>query len=399
MNLGEKFLQRLMERAENTWARSDVATASILFSEKGNPEYFNIRKATDKQDYHGVLLHAKSQGAILIEWDITAGYQNQVKRVVLADGVKLASLLNLTPRWEALSMIRQSFSPYITQFPILEMILDAWKSGRKPRSLGISDESKILDAIKTINQCQQLDQQDIPIRRMSARLGFDTKHLEAIIPALDLLTSTDINALPREKDEIFAELGLVKHPSPVMITGCLSVQLNNADDITIPFPYLGLPPSSVTGIKVDSDCKMILSIENLTTFHELTQLNHLGVILIYSNGMPSPSWRKFYELLIRNSPPQSELYHWGDVDAGGYRIARNIFEVAKSLDRKIKLHCMNPNKLPLNYRLRELDSKEITEMQKIAVSCEWYEEQSGISKSPYAFEQEILDLSIPLQNY
>lgn len=115
--------------------------------------------------------------------------------------------------------------------------------------------------------------------------------------------------------------------------------------------------------------------------------------------MPSPSWRKFYELLIRNSPPQAELYHWGDVDAGGYRIARNIFEVAKSLDRKIKLHCMNPNKLPLDYRLRELDSKEVTEMQKIAVSCEWHEEQSGISKSPYAFEQEILDLSIPLQNY
>ena len=50
MNLGEKFLQRLMERAENTWARSDVATASILFSEKGNPEYFNIRKAQIKID-------------------------------------------------------------------------------------------------------------------------------------------------------------------------------------------------------------------------------------------------------------------------------------------------------------------------------------------------------------
>lgn len=395
MTLGEKFLERLMERAENAWARSNEVTASILFSEKGNPEYFNIRQATDKQDYHGVLLHAQSQGAILIEWDMAAGYQNQVKRVALTDGVILASLLKLTPRWEALSIVRQSFSPYFTQFPILEIILDAWKNGRKPRSLGIGDESKILDAIKTINQSKQLDQQDIPIRRMSARLGFDTKRLEAIIPALDLLTTVDISALPREKEEIFSELGLVKHPSPVMVAGCLTVQINGTDDISVPFPYLGLPPSSVTGIQIKHDCRMIISIENLTTFHELTQLSHPDIILIYSNGMPSPSWRKFYEMLIRNSPPQCQLYHWGDVDAGGYRIAKNIFVVAKFFERKLKLHCMNPSDLPLQYHLRKLDPKEIAEMQNIADSCGWYEEQSGVSKSPYAFEQEILDLNIP----
>lgn len=396
MSLGEKFLHRLMERAENTWAKTNIPSASILFSEKGCPEYFAIKKATDKQDFHGVLLHAQSQEAILIDWDINAGFQNQVKRVTLVDEVKLASLLRITPRWEVIFKITKSFSPHLTQFPILESIIDAWRNGRKPRSLGISDEGKILDALKTINHCRALEQQDIPIRRMSARLGFDTKRLEAITSALDLLTSGELNGLPRDKEEIFAELGLVKHPSPILIAGCLSVHISSEDEIYIPNPYLGLPPSSVTDIKIKDHCRVIISIENLTTFHELALLNQADVVLIYSNGMPSPSWRKFYGMLIRNAPSHCEIYHWGDVDAGGYRIAKNIFNTAKLNGRGMKLHSMNPNHLPHQYHLRKLENNEILEMQKNAILCGWDQEYLGIAISPYAFEQEILNLSIPL---
>lgn len=395
MSPGDKCLHRLLERAESAWARSNIITASISFGEKSKSEYFTIETASDKKSFHGVLLHAQSSGAIEIEWDTGAGFQNQVKRVTLVDGSKLAKLLTLRPIWEVLPTIEKSFSQYINAFPILEKVLEAWKGGRKPRGLGINDSGKILDAIKTITQCKQSSQQDIPIRRMSARLGFDTKRLEAITPALDLLTAVDIGALPKERDELFAELGLVKHPSPVMVAGCLSVEMNNKEKVSIPAPYLGIPPNSVIDIKVSSNCQSILSVENLTTFHELTQLRHPNIILIYSNGMPSPSWKQFYGMLIHNAPLDCQLYHWGDVDAGGYRISKNISEVAKLAGRKIKLHRMNPDTLPLKYHLRKLDSKELLEMQKIAKFCDWQEECVGISNSPYAFEQEILDLVLP----
>lgn len=395
MSLGDKFLHRLLERAESSWARSNAITASILFGEKSKSEYLSIETASDKKSFHGVLLHAQFSGAIEIEWDIGAGYQNQVKRVTLVDGSKLATLLTLRPLWVVLPTIEKSFSQYITEFPILEKVLEVWKDGRKPRGLGINDSEKILDAIKTITQCKQSAQKEITIRRMSARLGFDTKRLEAIVPALDLLTTVDIGALPREREELFAELGLVKHPSPVMVAGCLSLEMHSKEEVPIPFPYLGIPPNSITGIKVSDSCQCILSIENLTTFHELTQLRHPDVILIYSNGMPSPSWKQFYGMLIRNAPLDCKLYHWGDIDAGGYRISKNISEVAKQSGRKIKLHCMNPDALPVKFHLRKLDSKEVQEMQKIAISCDWQEESIGMSKSPYAFEQEILDLTLP----
>ena len=73
MSLGDKFLQRLLERAESSWARSNAITASVLFGEKSKSEYFSIETASDKKNFHGVLLHAQSSGAIEIEWDPQCG--------------------------------------------------------------------------------------------------------------------------------------------------------------------------------------------------------------------------------------------------------------------------------------------------------------------------------------
>lgn len=394
----QSALRRLLTKAERVWARSGEMSASLLFSQASHHEYFALSSAVDKQACHAALTHAQHVGAVVIEWDISAGHRNQVKRILLRDGNNLAALLGVTPRWHAIDEAARALGTWDVKFPIIPALLLAWRNGRKPRSLQPRDALLVADAARTIEHCRTHGTQDIPIRRLSAQLGFDSKHVESLIPAIDLLTATDLDQAARDAQELFAELGIVKHPLPILLSGPASIVLEDGATFFLPSPYAGLSPDSISSVHVADSCRHVLSIENLTTFHELTQLSSPHVLLIYSNGMPSPSWRRFYGRLQRNLPANCKAWHWGDVDGGGFRIAAYIGGVCREQQRVLALHMMNPALLPKERKRRSLDARERGEMERIARQMGWTSELNGIAKHPFAYEQEALELSLPNEN-
>ncbi|MDO9365652.1 MAG: DUF2220 family protein [Methylotenera sp.] len=91
---------------------------------------------------------------------------------------------------------------------------------------------------------------------------------------------------------------------------------------------MGLPATTIMSLA--SKPSMVLTIENQTTFHsEARRKCDEDVLLIYTAGMPNPPWRDMYARLLKSLPEGIPVYHWGDLDEGGFRIASVLASVAK----------------------------------------------------------------------
>jgi hypothetical protein len=63
----------------------------------------------------------------------------------------------------------------------------------------------------------------IPIREASYRVFRDTKRLEKLAPAADVLFCGDLDALSRAGDEVWKEIGLFREEHPIRLAGKASI--------------------------------------------------------------------------------------------------------------------------------------------------------------------------------
>jgi hypothetical protein len=67
----------------------------------------------------------------------------------------------------------------------------------------------------------------------------------------------------------------------------------------------------------------LITIENATSYHELISLRTPDVLHIYTGGFASPTVITLLQA-IRVAQPALPFYHWGDLDAGGFRILLHL---------------------------------------------------------------------------
>lgn len=226
----------------------------------------------------------------------------------------------------------------------------------------------------------------------SKRLGYDSKYLERIKHAIDMMATNELEGAPDlHFDDIMGQIGLIRHPQPLLIAGPVTLRVGQ-NHIAVPAPYLGIPPDRVTGISLQAEVTRVLTIENLTTFHEV--LDHLkgDTVVLYTNGMPSPTWRQFYAKLAAGN--SLSLHHWGDIDAGGFRIARVIGKVAESLGNKLHLMHMDPAAIPEGIHYRSMLPAEARQITQICAEMGWPEFSAEHEPCLRAYEQEGLPMKI-----
>src|SRR6185369_3477956 len=100
---------------------------------------------------------------------------------------------------------------------------------------------------------------------------------------------------------------------------------------------------AITGFTVSAVTSALLTVENLTTFHEMALRQHESpqTLVLYTGGMPSPSWKRVYKILLSALPVAAKVLHWGDMDAGGFRIADHLAACAEQFERCLMLHSMS----------------------------------------------------------
>ena len=132
---------------------------------------------------------------------------------------------------------------------------------------------------------------------------------------------------------------------------------------------------------------MLMTIENQTTFHsEAHRLCEEDVLLIYTAGMPNPPWKAMYARILKNLPTDIPVYHWGDIDEGGFRIASVLATVAKNAGHIIQPWKMHPENVPLQQR-RPAILTSVNKMVYFAKAAGWTSIAESIENTKFTVEQ------------
>ncbi|MEA4890754.1 MAG: DUF2220 family protein [Clostridiaceae bacterium] len=125
-----------------------------------------------------------------------------------------------------------------------------------------------------------------------------------------------------EKDQVLAELNLVKNPTYVHIKGAAKVIINGDKiDLSALHGDIAFSSTMLNDIdRVDLTGRAVMTIENLTSFHLVDCENRL---VIYLGGFHN-TVRRHLIMKIHQQNPDVAFYHFGDIDAGGFQILQHL---------------------------------------------------------------------------
>lgn len=391
-------LGKLLRLTENAVARGSDKAVSLPFSEKSFPAYFTFHTRAEKESCNAELILAEQRGAIEIEWDRRAGDRSHVNRISMKDRNVLASFISITPRWDAVALAREALSGLMETYPILIALVEQWGKGLSPRGTSSEQFQDWIDAIRVVEYCLSSTKDDIPVRRLSALLMQDSKRIESLYSVIDALWQANLAAQHRTQDEVFSEIGLVKFPPTFLIAGSVGVNYGGTV-LPVLIPYVGFSPSVINGFQVGPESMGILTVENLTTFHELAarRLECSNLMVVYTGGMPSRSWASAYRKLLDAMPINALVWHWGDIDGGGFRIADRIASICREANRQLSLHMMGgamPDN-PVSIR-HKMSASEVGQIARICEKNGWEFEQGWVERNQLAVEQESIPITWPV---
>lgn len=389
-------LDTLLCKAERAWARQVPKTQTLRFSEASFAEYFKLPMWQDKAAAHAELRNAERDGAISIEWERRAGEDGQIERITLVNPDIVAQIIGETPAWVEYDRAQALLHAW-REIPNVQSILERWRAGKQVRGLSPARVADFVDACRVIKaRNKQSADEDVLIRRFSAGLFSDSKRVENIGPALDALTAESLDTPWREVEDVFSGLGLVKMPQPILLAGAGVVELVDGTRLPIAAPYIGLAPQSIHQIELRNDAAYVLTIENLTTFHEIAmgKAGNPAGLIIYTAGMPSPALRRVYGPCLENALASGHRarLHWGDIDLGGFRIAACL---ARAHPSPLGLWAMDPSLHPGATSRKTLSGDDLREIARIAARHGWEDIAERVVADKRAIEQEAVMLALP----
>jgi hypothetical protein len=310
-----------------------------------------------------------------------------IERISLVDVDHLANFLGQETLKTRTSSAESQLAPLVDEFPVLAEVLDKWARAGKVRRLGPDSAVDWIDAAELIRFCRGRTDNTVsmPVRDASRRLFRDSKRIERLTAPLDVLLVSSISAHPRAEREVWQEIGLYREEQPALCAGYVEVERHRVCAV-LDAPYAGFPPATV--LALTSRPERVMSIENLTTFHtEAKRICEEPVLLLYTAGMPSPAWRAMYRRLLKSVPDGVPIYHWGDVDEGGFRIAAVLAGDARQTGHRLQPWRMHPADIPEDMRVKASE-RTIERMQYFARQAGWDTAASAICTAGFTTEQE-----------
>lgn len=352
--------------------------------------YSELRSWQHKLDCDETFLAARDAGAVTLQRDKLNPSEGLFERIDLVDMQALARFLGRSTYADQLNQTIGQLDSLKAEFPVILEVIERWSNMAKVRGLGPQDQRAWIDAAKIIGACATRSQEAIaaPLREFSARLFLDSKRIEALTPQLDILLSGSVEGGPRPAAQVWQELGLFREEHPVLLAGHVQIVRIRSTSL-IDAPYMGLPAATI--LRVISSVSEVITIENKTTFHsEAKRRQDDEALLIYTAGMPSPAWRAMYGRLLESLPPTTAIYHWGDVDEGGFRIASTIAAVAGRAGFSLKPYRMSPDDVPLDMRAKA-SARTLERIHHFACAAGWPELGQAIREAEFVAEQEALE--------
>jgi len=384
-----RVLERLLSRGETAHARGDARQRRLTV--RSCPEYGALDSLAEVERFHAQLADAERAGAIRVEREPGSA---TFKALRLVDLERLANHLGRDLRSDRVAYARGILLPWLATHPVLESVLERWAAGKPVRGHGPDAAEALRDALRVVDSRRAEDFAERILRRESVRLFGDSKRLERLTPWLDLVANGDLLPSGLHDEDIRGALGLRREPQPMLVAGSGDVVL---PDCRLPLcrPYLGLPVEAVRNIR--SDARYLLTIENLASFHDAARVLDARKpgLLLYTAGMPSPAWRGLYRRILAGLPTEAAVYHWGDIDEGGFRIAAALAASAREEGRILHPWRMSPLHARHVAAVGAPSAASTARAAHWARVAGWDAVALELEESPLQLEQEALDPVLP----
>jgi len=381
-SLLEKLLDDSYKEKVGRRSRAAALTASNLSA------YHDCKSFPGREAFEAVMESARMASAVDLEKSDRGPLEGFIVRVVVRDPLVLASFLGREPLNATLTRVRDALDSFVGRFTVLATVLEQWKELRKVRNHDATSVQDWLDAIKVIDFSEENLRKGIlsmPLNVASGKLFKDTKRIRRLEIPLDVLLTGSIEVSGREGYEIWNDIGLFREEHPVRMAGNVVIERQGVT-ARLDTPYSGLPAESVK--RLASVPSAVITIENQTTFHDEARARHEeNALLIYTAGMPNPPWREMYVRILHGLPEGISVFHWGDIDEGGFRIASVLAKDAASAGHTIVPMKMHPKNVPAEHR-RPASPKTIERMTHFARQAGWYEIAKEIEVTGFTVEQE-----------
>lgn len=392
MSPADDILDKLLDRAERSRVKQTVRT--IRESLKSPDHLFWTLGYDQRNALYERMRAAEKASCVRLEWSRLGGDDRPLEGIVVTDLDRLAKFLGRATNTHVVDRAKTILSPWLNDDRVAE-IIRAWENLKPVRTLGPDSASDFADALKVVATARSESIDELIARPLSTRLFGNSKRIEALIRHLDILTADSLAAPSRHLLEVLGELGISKEPQPFLVAGSGTLQLKPHQDCPIARPFIGVSNREVSGYQ--GSPAWVLTIENLTTFHQVARLllGREDGLVIYTGGMPSPAWRSAFSAVIRNLLDSINIYHWGDFDEGGFRIAGVLQATASGVGKVIQpwlmdLTSTSNNSVPSTPSVA-------ANMARYAANCGWHDicEQLRSLENPFTAEQEGQCISLP----
>ena len=385
---GDDILNGLLDRHESGRERVRDVTQRIDYNRVGGP--------AEQDSLHRVLRDAERAGGILLEAD--RRFTGEIARVRLTDADALYCFLNRRPSADIAGRARlhiEAACPQIVRETFFESILSeastAWATNRSFLDFRPDDPDGFIEVLRLTHRAVHWPGRDIDHRTFSRRTVGDSKALErreGRVAALLRRRNPAMSDL--EPREVLHAHGIVRRAHPLLLRGPVSV---TADTIRLEgsgVPFVGLPWTTLQSATLHSPVDYTITIENPTSFWRYCMEIEGRYLALLSDGFPARDVLAGIVHLVRVAQP-APLFHWGDMDAGGLRIASHLEDACGV---RLRLHDMAPEMAaqwgtPLKSRrgLEHLADRE----GDIGALARWLHSSDG-----QALEQEQLDPRPPV---
>lgn len=396
-DFARRFLVKAFDRAQAAQSRGDMKPIQLLLNQTQCPEFFATRDLDAARKFRAELAVAERNGAIRLVPAKRMAPPNDVRAIVVTDLEVLAARLGRDVRAIQVAQAREQLSPYLDVYPVLDQVLERWKAGKTVRGYppNATAVHALLDAIKVRQErCSRTD--EVLLRRASSRLFQDSKRIEKLYRWLDVLAEGSLGPSGLKRREIFSALGLHKEPQPFLVAAD-AVVCSDQLGSRLFRPYHGLPMAAITSFYFEQSPACVVTVENKATFHEMAVLAEGSrACVIYSGGMPSPAWKHVYATILDSFGDDVPLYHFGDIDVGGFRIACAIAEVASGYGRRVRPWLMDPTAIvELGFKLRSAKPAQIAAIQMLCAQLDWPHVGASFAANAGLLEQEHIDPRLP----
>jgi DNA topoisomerase VI subunit A len=235
----------------------------------------------------------------------------------------------------------------------------------------VDEPQELIDAIRAADEMLILSDtqtSEIDERHFSTAVFSDSKKLKRIKGKVARIIRLRDSDIPNELDhaDVFQLFGVVPMKHPVYIAGPVILTAANNTYLSADFPpCVGILPEHIASITNDKPISYITSIENLATYMRYVETEKTDdEIVLYTAGIPSPAFRRFYHSLIQQLP-HVPLRHWGDIDVGGFTIV-HILE--KTSSRPVIGYRMSPTDYALKPNFARLSQKECSRLEKMSAN-------------------------------